>query len=362
MSNFCASYIQPPIELTSVIDHYYHFAAELFLGTWRVHATLDPHIDEKGHSSLEYPARAIFFHQDHLQWRDYSNFNSYMWDGLFPNSAMLYPRDMEDLGKITAHGSIKKAYQLEVAILADRSAAFRGEFTGPTARTVASANALGKVSRWWWEPIRRQMLRFSGVTEDVINRSLEGYGAVNPDFTEGKVDAPEYSGLKPVARPGDYKPVVTYISRPPPRRSLTGSSHAALVAALKEAAPKLGFELNVVNMGKLSKEEQVQLAARTTIMLGVHGNGLTHLVWMPATPRSAVIELFCRGGFARDYQWTAQALGIRHFAVQHDIVATSPNEFKVDYPDGDEGFQSDRITVDPKTVVDLIAARLKGEA
>lgn len=36
------------------------------------------------------------------------------------------------------------------------------------------------------------------------------------------------------------------------------------------------------------------------IMLGVHGNGLTHLIWMPATPRSAVIELYIRGGFARD--------------------------------------------------------------
>jgi hypothetical protein len=35
-------------------------------------------------------------------------------------------------------------------------------------------------------------------------------------------------------------------------------------------------------------------------MLGVHGNGLTHLLWMPATPRSAVIEMFIRGGFARD--------------------------------------------------------------
>lgn len=285
-----------------------------------------------------------------------------MWDGLFPNSALLFPRDMEDLGKITAHGSIKKAYQLETAILADRSAAFRGDFTGPTSRTVASATALGHVSRWWWEPVRRQMLRFSGVPEEVIDRSLEGYGAVNPDITEGKVDAPAQAVLKPLAPSGDYKPVVTYIIRPPPRRSLTSSSHAALVAALKEAAPRLGFELNVVNMGKHSKEEQVAIAARTTIMLGVHGNGLTHLVWMPATPRSAVIEMFCRGGFARDYQWTAHELGIRHFAVQHDLVATSPNEFKVEYPEGDEGFQSDRITVDPKTVVDLIEARLTGTA
>lgn len=42
------------------------------------------------------------------------------------------------------------------------------------------------------------------------------------------------------------------------------------------------------------------------IMLGVHGNGLTHLLWMPATPQSAVIEMYIKGGFARDceYTWT----------------------------------------------------------
>lgn len=40
-------------------------------------------------------------------------------------------------------------------------------------------------------------------------------------------------------------------------------------------------------------------------MLGVHGNGLTHLIWMPPTPRSAVIEMFFKGGFARDCELLA---------------------------------------------------------
>jgi hypothetical protein len=35
-------------------------------------------------------------------------------------------------------------------------------------------------------------------------------------------------------------------------------------------------------------------------MVGVHGNGLTHLLWMPSTPRSAVIEMYIKGGFAMD--------------------------------------------------------------
>ena len=53
-------------------------------------------------------------------------------------------------------------------------------------------------------------------------------------------------------------------------------------------------------------------------MLGVHGNGLTHLVMMPPTRVSAVIEMFIPGGFAHDYEWTTRALGMRHFAVWND--------------------------------------------
>ena len=49
--------------------------------------------------------------------------------------------------------------------------------------------------------------------------------------------------------------------------------------------------------------------------MGVHGNGLTSLLWMKPTPRATVIEFFYPNGFAKDYQWTAQALGIRHYGV-----------------------------------------------
>ncbi len=39
---------------------------------------------------------------------------------------------------------------------------------------------------------------------------------------------------------------------------------------------------------------------------------------MPITPISTVIELFIPEGFAHDYEWTARALGMRHFAVWND--------------------------------------------
>ena len=39
---------------------------------------------------------------------------------------------------------------------------------------------------------------------------------------------------------------------------------------------------------------------------------------MSPTPISTVIEMFFPGGFAHDYEWTARALGHKHFAVRND--------------------------------------------
>ncbi|KAK4688610.1 hypothetical protein P7C73_g1504, partial [Tremellales sp. Uapishka_1] len=355
------------------IDHYYHFAAELLLGTWRTYASMDSYILPSGETNLPPPERIWFLHQSADEWlafvrsdlgpeadetrRDNPRFNPTLMFALFPSISMLYPSDFGDLANSTS-SSVPKAYILEKALLADRSAAFRGEWTGPTARTVASALHVGITSRWWWEPIRRQVLRFSGVSELVINRNLEGYGAIDPaTINQPHLAGPDLAHLEPLAPPGDYAPVVTYISRQSSRRRLTPESHAELVAALEERSAKFGWELVIVEAEKMTKEEQFALAGRTTIMLGVHGNGLSHLLWMPATPRSAVIEMFFVGGFARDYQWTAHALGIRHFAIQHDVSFTAPNTPKVDYP---EGFQGEKITVVGSVVADLIEDRLEG--
>jgi hypothetical protein len=48
-------------------------------------------------------------------------------------------------------------------------------------------------------------------------------------------------------------------------------------------------------------------------MMGVHGNGLTSLIWMKPTQKSTVIEFFFPGGFAQDYEFTTRALGMVHY-------------------------------------------------
>ncbi len=70
------------------------------------------------------------------------------------------------------------------------------------------------------------------------------------------------------------------------------------------------------------------------ILLGVHGNGLTALLWMKVTPRSTVLEFFYPGGFAHDYD------------------ADAP---PVAYP---EGFQGNEIPIDGEVVAQLVHRRL----
>jgi hypothetical protein len=66
------------------------------------------------------------------------------------------------------------------------------------------------------------------------------------------------------------------------RRKLLQADHEALVQALEDASEEEGWEFVVADMETLSLEEQVRLAGRTTVMMGVHGNGQSLLLF----PRS----------------------------------------------------------------------------
>lgn len=124
---------------------------------------------------------------------------------------------------------------------------------------------LGQTNQWWWEPIRRQVLRFAGTPEDVINRNLWGHGAINPATYDQDAELRLRLGKVEMTPPADFKPLVTYISRQSSRRRLTPESHADLVAALEKHSKAKGWELKIVEAEKLTKEEQVDLAARTTV-------------------------------------------------------------------------------------------------
>ncbi|KAI0044996.1 hypothetical protein FA95DRAFT_1589968 [Auriscalpium vulgare] len=327
------------------LDHYYHFCAELLFGAfamWRGTFTAKK-------TDLAPPiTRMIFTHSTAEGWRDLPGMNTFFMRAAFPSVTTEVQADWED--RIIATATRRRAWRFPMLLLADRSAAFRGEECGSRTQRIAAEaiKAVGYMSesgRGWWEPVRRAVLQFAGVGEGVLHlgdRAFERIGRTDLAFGEA-------GGVEDV--------VVTYITRQGVRRHLIAEDHERLVDALEELCARRGWELNVVPMERLSKEEQLSLVARTTFLVGVHGNGLTHLIMMPITPISTVIELFYPTGFAHDYEWTARALGMRHFGVWNDTSTTYPD---VQWPSYPEGFQGTEIPVYGPYVARIIEDRADG--
>ncbi|KAJ6556401.1 hypothetical protein B0H19DRAFT_1152514 [Mycena capillaripes] len=354
---------------------YYHFVAELFFGVqafWHG-AFSSPSPDggvervEREYSLGPHPApppisRIIFAHANNSGrrdggWRDPLGFNAYFLQAGFPGTTVEVQGDWANRINMTSGG--ERAWHFPLLLLTDRSAAFRGDICGSqTWRIAAEAVAamrtkkqlVGVMVGGWWEPVRSAMLRFAGADLRLPYDSEQI--ALNSDMAEG---APRL--------PMPAKIVITYISRQSvARRKLTPEDHEELVKELQELKKRKGdkWEVNIFEAERLSKDEQLQLVARTTVLLGVHGNSLTHLIFMQPTRISTVIEIFYPGGFANDYQWPTSALGMKHFAVWNDTYFTEglgEGTPSVNYP---LGFQGSDIPVHGPTIVKLIEDRVEG--
>ncbi|KZV84367.1 hypothetical protein EXIGLDRAFT_753895 [Exidia glandulosa HHB12029] len=300
------------------LTHYYHFVAELLFGLWRTYASLDPSITADGTTSLLSPARFAFVYVSTTKWRDYAHMNEWVIRAAFPSTGLEFAEDWID------RAGMSRPFVFERVVLGDRAAAIEGKQYQATQRTASEPFAL-KASPHWWAPVRANVAEFAGIFP--------------------RDDAAAYK-----------KGVITYISRQGwGRRMLKAADHDVLVAELLKLKEKYGYEVNIVSMDKLSREEQMRLAARTTIMMGVHGNGLTALLWMKPTPRSTVMEFFFPEGFAFDYEWTTRALGMTHYGFWGNKHFTSPNTPPVNYP---EGFQGNEIPIDGRLVAQLCHERL----
>lgn len=146
-------------------------------------------------------------------------------------------------------GGRERAWWFDEVLLTDRSAAFRGTECGAVTQRTAAEAILGvknTLDRHWWEPVRRAVLRFAGIDGTILSIG---------DRQEERKD----EGLRP------DRVVVSYIDRQGSRRHLIQEHHEGLVAALEEVCARRGWELNVVQAEKLTKEEQLEVAARTTV-------------------------------------------------------------------------------------------------
>jgi hypothetical protein len=252
-----------------VLNHYYHFCAELLFGAWAFwYGTF-----REPYSTASIPpfTRAIFPHATPEDWRDGPGMNLFFLRSAWPSLTVETQSDWQDRVVTTSiHAGERKGrvWWFDTVLLSDRSAAFRGPECGErTQRTAAEAmkgvveraGLTGFLERGWWESVRRNVLRFVGVDQRTLDVGTRAFKRA------------EHGGSPPNG--GIDEVVVTYISRQRVRRHLIPEDHEGLVRALVELCDRRRWELHVVAMERLSKEEQLALAARTTVSVS----------WLPMT-------------------------------------------------------------------------------
>lgn len=202
---------------------------------WRTYAHQDTSIPNTGSTSLSSPRRLVFTHCEAGKWRDYSGMNAFITKSVFPSMAYEYTGEFQD--RIISG----RAFAYDQVVFADRAAALRGPQFAHTWRTAAEAFTLNG-SPYWWAPVRKNLLEFVGVPEATLNPIEIG------------------------------TPVITYVSRQDwGRRMLKKGDHEELVRQLLLLQEKYGYEVNIVSMDKLSRDEQIRLSARTTVSRFVLG-------------------------------------------------------------------------------------------
>ncbi len=118
--------------------------------------------------------------------------------------------------------------------------------------------------------------------------------------------------VAPQARPITRRPRVIYVKRHPPR-CLSAESEAKLLAWLDAR-----FQLQTADFAQMSWSEQVVASASSDVMIGVHGNGLTNLLWIE--PGGVVIELFPDGFHQYDYQMYSELAGLHYYGLEGDRI------------------------------------------
>lgn len=293
-------------EPSQFLTHYYHFCAEWLFGAWAFwqgafNAVVDPASAAK--TSAPPVHRAIFANADARGWRDGPGFNSYVFRAAFPALTVETLDDWDDRIIATSNPDApRRAWHFDTVLFSDRSAAFKGPICGSQTQRIAAEatehmRKLGTLTKLWWEPVRRGVLRFAGVDERTLDLGVKADAVM---AARGKVKGgagAADSSTKATSGLSDKDVVITYISRQSARRHLLDDDHVALVEALDDMVRRHGWELNVVQAEHLSKEQQLQIAAKTTV----------RPVYMRAGTRPVLmIHLLCRSF------WACMAMVLRY--------------------------------------------------
>lgn len=135
-----------------------------------------------------------------------------------------------------------RPFILDRVVLGDRIAAEISPQWNKLYKYAAPAFELPGSGMNFWGPVRRALVQFIGMDKLLSDSTSK------ESIQERK------------------KTVITYVSRQGwGRRTLREEDHNQLVKALRGLERRYGYEVNIVTMDQMSRQEQLILAARTTV-------------------------------------------------------------------------------------------------
>lgn len=140
---------------------------------------------------------------------------------------------------------------------------------------------------------------------------------------------------------------VTLIKRNPPR-TLSRKLERRLIASIRELP---NVDLTVVDFATISFQEQINIVGNTDVLLGVHGNGLSHILFLP--PGASVIEIFPKNSLQLDYRLFANARELDYCGIVANIgILENEKAYNI-------GPYGDSNTMITELDIDLILSKIR---
>lgn len=127
-----------------------------------------------------------------------------------------------------------------------------------------------------------------------------------------------YTRSAPGLRLSGKKPKIVYVDRQRTQRKFDVEVHTQLLKQLKNIEKAKKAVVVDAVLEDLEKKEQFEMFSDADIILGIHGNGLAHELWMPEG--GIIIEILPPPTFQYDYAPVSAVLGHMHIIWQYDKI------------------------------------------
>lgn len=129
-------------------------------------------------------------------------------------------------------------------------------------------------------------------------------------------------------------PTVIYVSRANSHRDLTNSDE--VIKLMKSVCDFC--DIKSVTFHQLSPRKQIEVASKASALVGLHGSGLTHVLWLPRSKvnfTSVLLEILPYKYWCRNwYKTAANVAGVNYFSTMNtgrilpDVEASSMLKYK----------------------------------